>query len=444
MIKQKTVYICQSCASQAAYWAGQCPNCGAWNTLVETQAIKKQSGSGAKGSRVSAASTVKLSQVTTEQTKRVSSNIEEFDRVLGGGFVKGQVILLAGTPGVGKSTLLTQIAKDLPEQTIYYVCGEESISQIKLRADRLKYKADNLLMLAETNIDIVVETIDSSDSVPGLIIIDSVQTLYSEDFTGMPGSVGQVRGATQKIIELVKRLAVPTIIVGHVTKEGTVAGPKVLEHMVDTVLYLEGDSQHLFRILKTTKNRFGPVSEIGIFEMADTGMREIKNPSELFLNSDETNPSGVCTTVVMEGYRPLMFEIQALTVKTAFGYPRRTASGYSINRLNVLIATLEKRCGLNLSNHDVYISISGGYKVTEYSCDLAVCLAMASSIKDKPLKQYTAAFGECDLSGGIRRVPHQDSRKKEAKKLGYKNAISPDDAKTINQAIKLAISTDKL
>ncbi len=435
MSKQKTVYICQSCEGQTLHWAGQCPNCGEWNTLVETAVVTTQSSK--LGRTKTSATPIKLSSVKTKETKRISSNIVEFDRVLGGGFVPGQVILLAGTPGIGKSTLLTQIARQLKEKDVFYVCGEESVSQVKIRADRMKYTADNLLMLAETDVDTIVSAIQDSaeGSNLGLIIVDSVQSLNSTDYTGMSGSVGQVRGATQKILETAKRLNIPAILVGHVTKEGTVAGPKVLEHMVDTVLYLEGDFNHMYRILKTTKNRFGPVSEVGIFEMQETGMREITNPSELFLGTENGNPSGICTTVVMEGFRALMFEIQALTVRTSFGYPKRTASGYSINRLHVLLATLEKRCGLDLANYDVYLSVSGGYKVSEYSCDLAVCLAIASSIKDKSLKERTVAYGECDLSGGVRKVPYQDMRLKEAKKLGYTSIAHPENVKNIRQAI---------
>ncbi len=423
MSKQKTVYICQSCEGQTLHWAGQCPNCGEWNTLVETAVVTTQSSK--LGRTKTSATPIKLSSVKTKETKRISSNIVEFDRVLGGGFVPGQVILLAGTPGIGKSTLLTQIARQLKEKDVFYVCGEESVSQVKIRADRMKYTADNLLMLAETDVDTIVSAIQDSaeGSNLGLIIVDSVQSLNSTDYTGMSGSVGQVRGATQKILETAKRLNIPAILVGHVTKEGTVAGPKVLEHMVDTVLYLEGDFNHMYRILKTTKNRFGPVSEVGIFEMQETGMREITNPSELFLGTENGNPSGICTTVVMEGFRALMFEIQALTVRTSFGYPKRTASGYSINRLHVLLATLEKRCGLDLANYDVYLSVSGGYKVSEYSCDLAVCLAIASSIKDKSLKERTVAYGECDLSGGVRKVPYQDMRLKRPKSLGIQASL---------------------
>lgn len=383
---------------------------------------------------------ISLSKVKSKETKRISSNLKEFDRVLGGGLVPGQVILMAGTPGIGKSTILTELSKKMGQTNVLYVCGEESVSQIKIRADRMDYQAKNLYLLPETNVDAIVASIEKYHQKEnlGLVVIDSIQTLFSEDLSGMAGSVGQVRGSTAKIIDLVKQFSIPTVLVGHVTKEGTVAGPKVLEHMVDTVLYLEGDSNHMFRILKTTKNRFGPVSEVGIFEMQEKGMVEVSNPSKLFLGSGSSKPSGICVTVVMEGYRPIMFEIQALTVRTSFGYPKRTSSGYSINRLHVLLATLEKRVGLDLSNYDVYLSVSGGYKVTDYSCDLAVCLAITSSIKDKPLKTKSAAFGECDLSGGIRKVSYQDARKKEAKKLGYENLITPDNASGLKEAIKKA------
>lgn len=439
MAKAKTVYICQSCSYETVRWAGQCPNCENWNTFVET--IVEERGSRASGKkRTKSIKPIHLSKVTKSDVKRTSSGINEFDRVLGGGFVPGQVTLIAGTPGIGKSTLLTEIAKKMGKINVLYVCGEESVAQVKIRTNRMKYPADNLYLIPETNVDDVIGSIEAYQSGEdlGLVIVDSIQSLYSTDLTGMAGSVGQVRGSTSKIIDLVKSLGVPTILVGHVTKEGTVAGPKVLEHMVDTVMYLEGDSSHLFRVLKTTKNRFGPVSEVGIFEMQEEGMVEVKNPSKLFLGSGVVNPSGTCVTVVMEGFRPLMFEIQALTVRTSFGYPKRTSSGYGINRLHVLLATLEKRCGLDLSNYDVYLSVSGGYKVSDYSCDLAVCLAIASSIRDKPLKPKTAAFGECDLAGGVRKVPYQEARKKEANKLGYENVITPDQVNSINKALKKA------
>jgi len=443
MAKNRSVFICQSCEYQSHQWMGQCVECGEWNTFVETVVEKKVSMGAGISAQGRAAKPLKIGDIKKKETRRVSSNIGEFDRVLGGGFVPGQVVLIAGTPGIGKSTILTQIAKNMPNTNVIYVCGEESPAQIKIRTDRMGYKADNLYLIPDTNVESIVNSIENfgSDGNLGLVIIDSIQSLHSEDLSGMAGSVGQVRGSTAKIVNIAKQLNVPVILVGHVTKEGTVAGPMVLEHMVDTVLYLEGDANHLFRILKTTKNRFGPVSEVGIFEMVGTGMREVKNPSKLFLGDEKEKPSGTCVTVVMEGFRPLLFEIQALTVKTSFGYPKRTASGYNVNRLHVLLATLEKRCNLKVSDYDVYLSVSGGYKVSEYSCDLAVCLAIASSLKEKPVKPSVVAFGECDLSGGVRRVPYQEIRTKEVKKLGYSSVINPDTASTINQAIKKALKS---
>jgi DNA repair protein RadA/Sms len=441
MVKARSIFICQSCGAEATRWAGQCSTCMEWNTLVETAVAvsgnKGSRGIGTAGSRpVNKTTPVPLSQVVPKSSKRITSGIGEFDRVLGGGFVPGQVILLAGDPGVGKSTLLTQLSKSMENSKVVYVSGEESVEQVKVRAERMGYKADNLYMLPETDVDIIAATLEDLGGFD-LIIVDSVQTLSSDELTGMAGSVGQVRGSTQKLTEAAKRLSVPLVLVGHVTKEGTVAGPKVLEHIVDTVLYLEGDTQHLFRILKTTKNRFGPVSEVGIFEMSDLGMTEIENPSEMFLSQKMENAPGSCVTIVMEGYRPMLFEIQALTVRTAFGYPRRTTSGFNVNRLLVLIAILEKTCGLNLQNHDVYLNVAGGFKVSEYACDLAVCLAVSSSLKDKPVSNNVVAFGECGLSGEIRRVPHMDKRAKESRKLGYNKVVSPEKYKSIRQALEV-------
>lgn len=459
---------------------GQCPNCHEWNTFVET-VVARQAPTGksfgnsmnstSSTAPIRTASLSALSEVISHAPKRISSNIKEFDRVLGGGFVPGQVTLLAGDPGIGKSTLLTQISKSMTNSKIIYVCGEESVEQIKVRAERMDYSAKNLLVLAETDVDIISASIeneaekyktnnainrasgakaargakveknvgDAKDFPLSLIIIDSIQTLYSQDLTGMAGSVGQVRGSTQKLTNVAKELSIPLILVGHVTKEGTVAGPKVLEHIVDTVLYLEGDSQNLFRILKTTKNRFGPISEVGIFEMSEEGMSEVENPSKIFLDQKLKDANGSCVSVVMEGFRPLLFEIQALTVKTNFGYPKRTASGFNVNRLQVLIAILEKRCGLNLSNYDVYLNVAGGFKISEHACDLAVCLAIASSIKEKSIPSNTAVFGECGLAGEIRQVTHQQIRIKEAKKLGYTNVISPERVRSLREALNLAL-----
>ncbi len=454
MPKQKTSYVCQSCEYKTGQWVGQCPNCGEWNTLVETLVIDKPStGLSSRSSRMSSGSfagfsnqkPIQLSKVDSKTTARVMSGLKEFDRVLGGGFVPGQVVLLAGDPGIGKSTILTQIASSMSKTQISYVCGEESVYQVKVRADRMGYKGENLTMFSETDVDIISSEITSlpESQKPGLIIVDSVQTITSSDFMGVAGSVGQVRGSCQKLTQLAKSISIPIVLVGHVTKEGTLAGPKVLEHIVDTVLYLEGDAQHMFRILKTTKNRFGAVSEVGIFEMNDKGMSEVDNPSKIFLNQKLQHTPGSCVTVVMEGFRPLLFEIQALTVKTAFGYPRRTTSGFNVNRLQLLIAIIEKTCGINLSGHDVYINVAGGFKVSEYSCDLAVCLAIVSSIKDMPIDDNAIVFGECGLSGEVRKVTYNEKRIQEAQKLGFDKLITPSQAKTVYEAVKLLSGSSK-
>ncbi len=440
MSKFKTVYTCKNCGYTSYQWVGQCPDCSEWNSFVEDVVSVKDSKSSLNNSKSAiSGKPIKLSSVSSVPPKRVSSGIGEFDRVLGGGFVPGQVVLLAGEPGIGKSTILTEISKNLKDVNVLYVCGEESADQIKIRTTRMGYEAENLLILSETSAETISNTIEQNKDI-GLVIVDSIQTIFSEELLGAPGSLVQVRGCTQLLTNTAKKVGIPMVLVGHVTKEGVVAGPKVLEHIVDTVLYLEGDSQHLFRILRTSKNRFGAVSEVGIFEMGEGGIKEVKNPSELFLKQRLTNAAGSCVTVVMEGYRPLLFEIQALTVKTSFGYPRRTASGFSNTRLQVLIAILERRAGLNLSSYDVYLSVAGGFKVSEYAVDLAVCLAIASSIKDKPVKGNVAAFGECGLNGEIRKVPHQEKRINEAKKLGYENVINSDSAKNIFEAIQSSLN----
>jgi DNA repair protein RadA/Sms len=377
---------------------------------------------------------VRLADVKYEESKRFSSGFSEFDRVLGGGFVAGQVILMAGEPGIGKSTILTQICRNLSNDKILYVCGEENPEQIKLRAERLGVNTHNLYMITETDVDIIIAGVEQNPDTK-LLIIDSMQTVTSSEFMGIAGSVGQVRGCIQKVAEVVKRLNISTIVIGHVTKEGTVAGPKVLEHLVDTVLYLEGDHNHLFRVLKTIKNRFGPVSEIGLFEMAEEGLREVLNPSEIFLSERSKVSVGSCVSVVMEGFRPLMFEIQVLTTKTMFGYPMRKASGFNVNRLQLLIAVLEKKCKLDLSQQDVFVNVAGGFKVSEYGVDLAVCLAIVSSINGKAISSDLCAFGEVGLLGEVRKVSQMEKRISEAKKLGFKKIISPNEYKNISDVV---------
>lgn len=451
MSKLKTIFVCQSCGYTSTNWVGQCPQCQEWNSFMEDVVSPslnrgKQNIPGSSRMKSTTRSkTVSLSSVSIKPPKRLSTNISEFDRVLGGGFVPGQVVLLSGEPGIGKSTLLTEICRELKDNPILYICGEENIEQIKLRVSRLNYKGDNLSLLPETSIEMIDTAVRESfsDERPknkrySLLIIDSIQTLYSNDLGGLPGSLVQVRGCTQLLTNMAKELDIPVVLVGHVTKEGVVAGPKVLEHIVDTVLFLEGDSQHMFRILKTTKNRFGPVSEVGIFEMFSDGIKEVKNPSQVFLEQRMEKSPGSCVGVTMEGYRPILFEVQALTTKTSFGYPKRTASGFNVNRLQVLLAILEKRVGLPTGSYDVYINIAGGFKVNEYASDLAVCLAVVSALKDIPIKSKTAVFGECGLSGEIRKVVHQEKRQKEASRLGFTNVIGYDRCKSILSAIKQA------
>lgn len=434
MPKLKTLYTCQNCTYQSTQWQGQCPQCGQWNTFVEEvvdTAIKTSKEGKRIGKKVEV---VELSAVSSQPPKRLTSNISEFDRVLGGGFVAGQVILLSGEPGIGKSTILTEIARNLKEKKVLYVCGEENIEQIKVRTQRMNYKSNNLLLLPETNLESILDAMENTKDL-SLVIVDSIQTLYSEQLSGFAGSLVQIKGCTQVLTDTAKRTKIPLVLVGHVTKQGVVAGPKVLEHVVDTVLYLEGDNQHMFRLLRTSKNRFGPVSEIGIFEMNEKGMTAVENPSELFLSQMLSKTTGSCVTVVMEGFRPLLFEVQALTVKTDFGYPKRTATGFNANRLQVLIALMEKRLRLNLKSYDVYLNVAGGFKISEYAADLAVCMAIASSVKDSPVKEKTVVFGECGLSGEIRRVSHQEKRIAEAKKLGYTNVISPENVKSLFDAM---------
>lgn len=441
MSKVKSIYVCQNCASQVANWAGQCPNCGQWNTLVETldtSSTKKSAGRGSSGAFSSSSSlsvnVESLATVKTSLSERQKTGMGEFDRVLGGGFVPGQVVLLAGEPGIGKSTLITQVCKSLRDSNILYVCGEESPSQIKLRAERLGYDGANLYTLQETESE-VIEQVLYSNSKNGqnvkndknikcqafkFLVVDSIQTLYTKDLMSSAGSIAQIKECSQRLVRVAKSMNICVILVGHVTKDGEIAGPKILEHVVDTVLYMEGDSQHLYRILRTTKNRFGAVSEVGMFEMVESGIREVTNPSELFISKQDQGMIGSCVAVAMEGFRPILYEIQALAVKTSFGYPKRTASGFNVNRLQVLLAVLEKRCKLPCYQYDIYVNIAGGFKVTDTASDLAVCLALASAILEKPLKQNTALFGEVGLLGEIRTVPHAQNRLQEAKRLGYK------------------------
>lgn len=404
--------------------------CGKWGSVSEQNTEPKQQNTTNNSHKP--AVTTSLSDVQSQNVARTKTGVEELDRVLGGGIVPGSLILLGGEPGIGKSTLALQIAKIVPNTL--YISGEESIGQIKLRSDRLQLKAESLKLANETNIETICATI--AQAKPTLAVIDSIQTIHSDDATGESGNVTQIRACTVKILETAKANNVAIILIGHVTKDGEVAGPKTLEHLVDTVLYFEGERYHTFRVLRATKNRFGPTDEVGIFEMKDSGLQEVKNPSAALLAERGENMPGSIVTCLMEGTRPLLVEIQALVNKTSFGYPVRKASGFDLNRLHVLVAVLQKRAGLNLAQYDIHLNVVGGLNADEPAADLAVCLAIASAYKDKALGADLCVFGEVGLGGEVRSVPHTERRIKECEKLGMKRVISHEKYKNIGELIK--------
>lgn len=418
---KKSVFFCQNCGHEEKKWLGQCPMCKEWNTFVEETISEGVSFS----KTVSRAEVVTLSSVKTDSEERTKTGIEELDRVLGGGIVQGSLILVGGDPGIGKSTLLLQVCQKLSRKKhqVLYISGEESLKQIKLRAMRMGEFTDELSLLCETNLNTVRGVIERRK--PEIVIIDSIQTMYSEDVTSAPGSVSQVRESTNVLMQLAKGLNISIFIVGHVTKEGTVAGPRVLEHMVDTVLYFEGDRHASYRILRGVKNRFGSTNEIGVFEMRQSGLQEVKNPSEFMLNGKPEGASGSVVACSMEGTRPILLEIQALVCQSGFGMPRRTAAGTDYNRVNLLMAVLEKRMGLPLFNYDAYVNIAGGIKMNEPAIDLGIILAIVSSYKNKPIGDKVIAFGEVGLSGEVRAVSMPEQRVSEAKKLGFQTCIVP-------------------
>lgn len=423
MVKgKKTVYFCQNCGYEAGKWLGQCPACKEWNTFVEEKVtVSKSAGVREYRER----SVVPLSQVKTEAEERICTQMEELDRVLGGGIVPGSLILVGGDPGIGKSTLLLQVCQNLTREKrqVLYISGEESLRQIKLRAQRMGEFTDNLLLLCETNLELIKGVIEREK--PEVVVIDSIQTMYSEEVGSAPGSVSQVREATNMLMQLAKGLNITIFIVGHVTKEGTVAGPRVLEHMVDTVLYFEGDRHASYRILRGVKNRFGSTNEIGVFEMRQNGLTEVKNPSEFMLNGRLEDSSGSVVACSMEGTRPILLEIQALVCESNFGMPRRTAAGTDYNRVNLLMAVLEKRIGYRLSNYDAYVNIAGGIKINEPALDLGIVMAIVSSYKNRPVEEGTIIFGEVGLNGEVRAVSMPEQRVSEAKKLGFAKCIMP-------------------
>ena len=427
---KKSVFFCQNCGHEESKWLGQCPACGEWNTFVEERidtGITKGTTASARAVResVKAAAVVPLTDVSADDETRSTTGIGELDRVLGGGIVPGSLVLVGGDPGIGKSTLLLQVCRQMAEmKKILYISGEESQAQIRLRANRMGKFSPNLLLLCETNLETIRGVIEKER--PELVIIDSIQTMYSEEVSSAPGSVSQVRESTNVFMQLAKGLCISIFIVGHVTKEGTVAGPRVLEHMVDTVLYFEGDRHASYRILRAVKNRFGSTNEIGVFEMRQNGLAEVENPSEYMLSGRPENASGSVVACSMEGTRPILLEIQALVCRSNFGMPRRTAAGTDYNRVNLLMAVLEKRLGMALSNCDAYINIAGGIRMNEPAIDLGIVLAIASSFRNRPIDEKTIVFGEVGLSGEVRAVSMPEQRVAEAKKLGFETCILPE------------------
>ena len=433
----KTIFVCNECGYESAKWMGKCPACNSWNTFFE-QKIEKITENGVKISKERNKPKA-LNSYKGEEVARTSTGFGELDRVLGGGIVKGSLILLGGEPGIGKSTLILQLCNKIHGVgKVLYVSGEESAEQIKLRADRLGIDNDDIMFLGETDISIINENIEELQ--PKLVIIDSIQTMYSDELSAAAGSVSQVREITSQIMRMCKSKGITTIIIGHVTKDGTIAGPRVLEHMVDTVLYLEGERYFSYRILRGVKNRFGSTNEIGMFEMQEKGMCEITNPSDILISERDDNPAGSCIVSSIEGTRPILVEIQALTSQTVFGYPKRTANGIDYNRLSLLIAVLEKKAGLMLGSQDVYLNVVGGLKINEPSIDLGIMMATASSFKNIAIPKDMIIIGEVGLTGEIRRINLIEKRLKEAEKLGFKSCIIPEsNKKDLKEKYKLDI-----
>ena len=429
MAKSSTIFVCNECGYESAKWLGKCPACNAWNTFFEQKIVENK---GTKNN-VSERKNIKPQALNTYVAKeniRTSTGFEELDRVLGGGIVKGSLVLLGGEPGIGKSTLILQICNKIKGNgKVLYVSGEESAEQIKLRADRLGISNEDILFLGETDIEIIGQVI--IEIKPKLVIIDSIQTMYSEELSAAAGSVSQVREITAQIMKICKMQDITTIIIGHVTKEGNIAGPRVLEHMVDTVLYLEGERYFSYRIIRGVKNRFGSTNEIGMFEMKEEGMCEIQNPSDVLISEREDNPAGSCIVSCMEGTRPILVELQSLTTQSVFGFPKRTANGIDFNRLALLIAVMEKKAGLMLGSQDVYLNVVGGLRINEPSIDLGIILSTCSSFKNIAIPKDVVVMGEVGLTGEVRRINLVEKRIKESEKLGFKKCIIPESNKKL-------------
>ena len=422
---RKTIFYCVNCGYESTKWMGQCPGCHEWNTFSEEPVRTGGTRQSPAGRKRTLVRPVKLSEVTAETNERTSTGFTELDRVLGGGIVTGSMILIGGDPGIGKSTILLQVCKNLAGRgrNVLYISGEESLAQIRMRADRIGGEAESLYLLCETNLADIREIIEEQK--PDVCVIDSIQTMYNEEVSSAPGSVSQVRESTGVLLMLAKGLGISVFIVGHVTKEGAVAGPRVLEHMVDTVLYFEGDRHASYRILRGVKNRFGSTNEIGVFEMRGSGLVQVENPSEYMLSGRPVDASGSVVTCAVEGSRPLLLEIQALVARSGFGMPRRTAAGTDYNRVNLLMAVLEKRCGIDLASFDAYVNIAGGIRMTEPALDLGITMAIASSYQDVVIPEKLVAFGEVGLSGEVRAVSQVENRVMEAKRLGFETVVLP-------------------
>jgi DNA repair protein RadA/Sms len=423
--KVRTIYICQSCGYQSRKWLGRCPECEQWSSFVEERTTAR--GQPPVGLDVQASlRPVAITEVSADEGERLPTGLAELDHVLGGGVLPGMVVLVGGDPGIGKSTLLLQIAGHVSHtgHSVLYVSGEESAKQTRLRADRVSALSDRLLILPDTSVERILEHIEQLR--PQLVVVDSVQTLSSEQLQTGAGSISQVRDVTGRLVEIAKLHGIAAFLVGHVTKDGALAGPKVLEHMVDCVLYFEGDASHAFRILRAAKNRFGSVNEIGVFEMDRDGLREVRNPSQLFLSERPENTSGSVVVCTLEGTRPLLIEVQALASPSPLAMPRRVSTGFDANRMALLIAILEKRVGLHLHGEDVYLNVAGGMRVTEPAVDLGVAAAIASSFRDRPLDPRTVIMGEVGLGGEVRAIPHLEARLREAAKLGFQQAVIPE------------------